>query len=136
MEAKHERNQEMIRLLEKGDLTLSDIARQFGVSRERVRQIWNSVKNVSHHQVHKKFIQDNPHLCISCGKQTMSRKSELCWGCYSWRRYHSDDEYRSNHDRYVALWRKKYPDRSREINRRAHQRYINKMRLAKTQSLE
>ncbi len=50
------------------------IARQIGVSRERVRQILTKLKLPTDLRT--------PTLCNKCGKKLHGRISKLCWTCY------------------------------------------------------
>jgi len=125
------RRDAMLQLLDTGEYTLAQIGARFGLSRQRVQQIYIEQRGMNYQPVRRLFKRTHPKRCSVCdeeadGSQGMCRKHYDRW------RYHSSEEVRRRHNEAMMRWNREHREERREYNRVYHKLYYHRKKSQET----
>jgi DNA-directed RNA polymerase subunit RPC12/RpoP len=129
-----ERNNEIMAMASYGTFTLQQIGDEFGLTRERVRQIWVGLANQSWKELRHKAREDRRNklldrtkfLCRACGKKVTYREPYrrwLCAKCWGIIKIEQRDPYTTLACDYCSL--QFHPLRVRKYSRKISGKYGN-----------
>lgn len=118
---KQQRNEKILRTLDTGALTLQEVADIYGVTRQRVHQIYQQERGQSYEPTRQAFKHAHPSLCQHCSKPAKSLG--LCKVHYQNHRYHTIPEVRKKQDQKNRQWRRAHLEKWQAYNRINSRRY-------------
>jgi len=121
----------MLRLLDTGEHTLQEVGARFGLSRQRVQQIYIEHRGMTYQPVRRLYQKTHPNLCTVCHAKPVAARG-MCKTDYDRWLYHSSEEHRENHAAAVLRWSREHREEQREYNRVYQKLYRHRKKWQET----